>query len=247
MLKKLKITTYVFILCLFGLTLITVSPVKAEDVPDRARDFQSELQLCDRSLDESMVAYEAIRQSLAVLEGENVTCVAESRTLTEQLTAANAQYDLSWRQLTAANAETGSLREQLTAANAETGSLREQLTAANAEMGPLREQVTVANAETGSLREQLTAANAETGSLREQLTAANAETGSLREQLTAANAEMGPLREQVILANADRDHCRTSEGDGSLRLTRRVSPVRSGQTAREYAEMCIIDICVNPR
>ena len=191
MLKKLKITTYVFILCLFGLTLITVSPVKAEDVPDRARDFQSELQLCDRSLDESMVAYEAIRQSLAVLEGENVTCVAESRTLTEQLTAANAQYDLSWRQLTAANAETGSLREQLTAANAETG--------------------------------------------------------SLREQLTAANAEMGPLREQVILANADRDHCRTSEGDGSLRLTRRVSPVRSGQTAREYAEMCIIDICVNPR
>ena len=191
MLKKLKITTYVFILCLFGLTLITVSPVKAEDVPDRARDFQSELQLCDRSLDESMVAYEAIRQSLAVLEGENVTCVAESRTLTEQLTAANAQYDLSWRQLTAANAETGSLREQLTAANAETG--------------------------------------------------------SLREQLTAANAEMGPLREQVILANADRDHCRTSEGDGSLRLMRRVSPVRSGQTAREYAEMCIIDICVNPR
>jgi len=191
MLKKLKITTYVFILCLFGLTLITVSPVKAEDVPDRARDFQSELQLCDTTIQESLVAYEAIRQSLTVLEGENVTCVAESRTLTEQLTAANAQYDLSWRQLTAANAETGSLREQLTAANAETG--------------------------------------------------------SLREQLTAANAEMGPLREQVILANADRDHCRTSEGDGSLRLTRRVSPVRSGQTAREYAEMCIIDICVNPR
>ena len=177
MLKKLKITTYVFILCLFGLTLITVSPVKAADVHDRARDFQSELQLCDRTLEESMAGYEAIRQSLAVLEGENVTCVAESRTLTEQLTAANA----------------------------------------------------------------------ETGSLREQVTVANAETGSLREQLTAANAEMGPLREQVILANADRDHCRTSEGDGSLRLTRRVSPVRSGQTAREYAEMCIIDICVNPR
>ena len=29
MLQKLKITTYVFILCLFGLTLITVSPVFA--------------------------------------------------------------------------------------------------------------------------------------------------------------------------------------------------------------------------
>ena len=29
--QKLKITTYVFILCLFGLTLITVSPVFAED------------------------------------------------------------------------------------------------------------------------------------------------------------------------------------------------------------------------
>ena len=31
MLQKLKITTYVFILCLFGLTLITVSPIFAED------------------------------------------------------------------------------------------------------------------------------------------------------------------------------------------------------------------------
>ena len=34
MLQKLKITTYVFILCLFGLTLITVSPVFAEDSND---------------------------------------------------------------------------------------------------------------------------------------------------------------------------------------------------------------------
>ena len=31
MLQKIKITTYVFILCLFGLTLITVSPIFAED------------------------------------------------------------------------------------------------------------------------------------------------------------------------------------------------------------------------
>jgi hypothetical protein len=31
MLQKLKITTYVFIVCLFGLTLITVSPIFAED------------------------------------------------------------------------------------------------------------------------------------------------------------------------------------------------------------------------
>jgi len=31
MLQKLKITTYVFILCIFGLTLITVSPIFAED------------------------------------------------------------------------------------------------------------------------------------------------------------------------------------------------------------------------
>ena len=31
MLQKLKITTYVFILCLFGLRLITVSPIFAED------------------------------------------------------------------------------------------------------------------------------------------------------------------------------------------------------------------------
>ena len=31
MLQKLKITTYVFILCLFGLTLITVSPIFAAD------------------------------------------------------------------------------------------------------------------------------------------------------------------------------------------------------------------------
>ena len=31
MLQKLKITTYVFIFCLFGLTLITVSPIFAED------------------------------------------------------------------------------------------------------------------------------------------------------------------------------------------------------------------------
>ena len=31
MLQELKITTYVFILCLFGLTLITVSPIFAED------------------------------------------------------------------------------------------------------------------------------------------------------------------------------------------------------------------------
>ena len=31
MLQKLKITTYVFILCLFGLTLITVSPIFAEN------------------------------------------------------------------------------------------------------------------------------------------------------------------------------------------------------------------------
>jgi hypothetical protein len=31
MLQKLKVTTYVFILCLFGLTLITVSPIFAED------------------------------------------------------------------------------------------------------------------------------------------------------------------------------------------------------------------------
>ena len=31
MLQKLKITTYVFILCIFGLTLITVSPIYAED------------------------------------------------------------------------------------------------------------------------------------------------------------------------------------------------------------------------
>ena len=99
MLKKLKITTYVFILCLFGLTLITVSPVKAEDVPDRARDFQSELQLCDTTIQESLVAYEAIRQSLTVLEGENVTCVAESRTLTEQLTQANYEKGLLREQL----------------------------------------------------------------------------------------------------------------------------------------------------
>ena len=104
MLKKLKITTYVFILCLFGLTLITVSPVKAEDVPDRARDFQSELQLCHTTIQESLVSYEAIRQSLTVLEGENVTCVAESRTLTEQLTAANAEKRSLTEQLTAANA-----------------------------------------------------------------------------------------------------------------------------------------------
>ena len=31
MLQKLKVTTYVLILCLFGLTLITVSPIFAED------------------------------------------------------------------------------------------------------------------------------------------------------------------------------------------------------------------------
>ena len=31
MLQKIKITTYVFILCLFGLTLITVSPIFAGD------------------------------------------------------------------------------------------------------------------------------------------------------------------------------------------------------------------------
>jgi hypothetical protein len=31
MLQKLKITTYVFILCIFGLTLTTVSPIFAED------------------------------------------------------------------------------------------------------------------------------------------------------------------------------------------------------------------------
>ena len=99
MLKKLKITTYVFILCLFGLTLITVSPVKAEDVPDRARDFQSELQLCHTTIQESLVATEAIRQSLTVLEGENVTCVAESRTLTEQLTQANYEKGLLREQL----------------------------------------------------------------------------------------------------------------------------------------------------
>ena len=34
MLKKLKITTCTFTLCLFGLTLITVSPVFAEDSPE---------------------------------------------------------------------------------------------------------------------------------------------------------------------------------------------------------------------
>ena len=34
MLQKFKITTYAFILCLFGLTLITVSPVFVEDSPE---------------------------------------------------------------------------------------------------------------------------------------------------------------------------------------------------------------------
>ena len=34
MLQKFKITTCAFILCLFGLTLMTVSPVFAEDSPE---------------------------------------------------------------------------------------------------------------------------------------------------------------------------------------------------------------------
>ena len=43
MLKKIKITTYVFILCLFGLTLITVSPVFAEDSPEFITPLEKEI------------------------------------------------------------------------------------------------------------------------------------------------------------------------------------------------------------
>jgi hypothetical protein len=42
MLQKLKITTYVFVLCLFGLTLITVSPVFAKSFEESARVLQCE-------------------------------------------------------------------------------------------------------------------------------------------------------------------------------------------------------------
>jgi hypothetical protein len=60
MLQKLKITTYVFILCLFGLTLITVSPVFAESFEESARVLQCEQ---SNSADEKANCYKEFARS----------------------------------------------------------------------------------------------------------------------------------------------------------------------------------------
>jgi len=133
MVQKFKITTCAFILCLFGLTHITVSLVEADDV-DISSQHGTNLRIAD-------------------LETQLFAQQREATSLGNRLSEANAETESLREQLTAANAERGSLREQLTAANAETASLTEQLTAANAETGSLTEQLTAANA----LRVQLTA------------------------------------------------------------------------------------------
>jgi predicted nucleic acid-binding Zn-ribbon protein len=173
MLQKLKVTICAFILCLFGLTLMTVSPVKAEDVPDKARDFQSELQLCDRTLEELLVGEEAIRQSLAVLEGENVTCVAESRTLTEQLAAANAKAETLTNQLSNQTAEneanTNSTNDSLARLETLNESLTERYEAIEGRFSVETSSLEAAVARTGELEEQISVASSTEQTLNERI------------------------------------------------------------------------------
>ena len=135
MVQKFKITTCAFILCLFGLTHITVSLVEADDV-DISSQHGTNLRIAD-------------------LETQLFAQQREATSLGNRLSEANAETESLREQLTAANAETASLTEQLTAANAETASLTEQLTAANAESVTLRTSVTSANAHIATLQAQL--------------------------------------------------------------------------------------------
>ena len=65
MLQKFKITTCAFILCLFGLTLITASPISADESCDRV--LERDKARCEIDADQR----EQVRRKAAAFDGHN--------------------------------------------------------------------------------------------------------------------------------------------------------------------------------
>ena len=118
MVHKFKITTCAFILCLFGLTHITVSLVEADDVHISSEHGRN-LRIAD--LETQLFAQQ---QELTSLGNRLSEANAEMEPLREQLTAANAQIATLQALMSEAGVQTESLREQLTAANAQIATLQ---------------------------------------------------------------------------------------------------------------------------
>jgi predicted RNase H-like nuclease (RuvC/YqgF family) len=178
MLKTYRMIPLVFILFLFGFTLITVSPVIAEDSPEfvacqqiKPRDIQTlkNKKDCFRDLARALVTGGAVAQANGADSPEQVSTSPSGGEVAE---------------LNARIAESESQVATLTTTNAQ---LQEQLMSASAALEPL-------NAKVAELETRVSAANA----AQEPL---NAKVTELETQVSAASAALDQANENIAKLN----------------------------------------------
>jgi predicted nucleic acid-binding Zn-ribbon protein len=178
MLKTYRMIPLVFILFLFGFTLITVSPVIAEDSPEfvacqqiKPRDIQTlkNKKDCFRDLARALVTGGAVAQANGADSPEQVSTSPSGGEVAE-LNAGIAELEPHVATLTTTNAQ-----------------LQEQLMSASAALEPL-------NAKVAELETRVSAANA----AQEPL---NAKVTELETQVSAASAALDQANENIAKLN----------------------------------------------
>ena len=161
MLRKFKITTCAFILCLFGLTLMTVSPVFAADsaafvectqLKHPQRNFKQLLNKknCFRDLAKALVKGGAVAQANGADSPEQVSTSPSGGEVAEL----NARIVESQSQVATLSGQHVELQSQVATLTTTNAQLQEQLRAASAAAEPLNARIAELEAENATLRGQ---------------------------------------------------------------------------------------------
>jgi septal ring factor EnvC (AmiA/AmiB activator) len=200
MLKTYRIIPVVFILFLFGFTLITVSPVIAEDSAAFVECQQIKPRGKFRPMKQKKNCFRNLARALQDQSGDSVQAVVPVETSGSEVAELNVTIAALQSQVATLSGQHVELQSQVATLTTTNAQLQEPL---NAKIAELETRLSVANAAQEPL-------NAKMAELETQLSVANAaqeplnaKMAELETQLSVANAAQEPLNAKIAGLNAE--------------------------------------------